>query len=211
MLNKYYADIAYNTLRIEGIPVTIADIIDLLEEIDTVNIKDIYKVISKNFIIALSYINSIIGKKFDKYELLDITKMVNFYIMKSLHSNAGQIRKNSVSVLGSKYIPEVKSEYTIRDEIYKNIEKFIEDPLQYYCYITRNQLFMDGNKRTALLMTNLLLQIESENKYFYIPIEEKHEFSKRLVDFYESGKEDEIIKYLKKFVKNENDNLGLIW
>lgn len=184
MLNQYYADIVYNTLRIEGLSVTIANVIDLLEETDVVNIKDIDKMISKNFISALSYINSIILKGFNKYELLDVTKMVNFYIMKTLHSNAGQIRENNVNVLGSKYIPEIKSEYVVRDEVYKNIENFIEEPLQYYCYITRNQIFTDGNKRTALLMTNLLLQIKNESKYFYIPIEEKLKFSKKLVEYY---------------------------
>lgn len=62
---------------------------------------------------------------------------------------------------------------------------------------------MDGNKRTALLMANLLLQIKNQNECFYIPIEEKPEFTKRLLEYYESNIEDEFIKYLRNFVKND--------
>ena len=203
MLEKYYIDITYNSMRLEGIHISIANIIDLLNEIDTVQIKDIDKMISKNFINSLSYINSQINKNFDKYELLDITKMVNFYTMKTLHSNAGQIRANHIKVVSSNYIPEVKTEYEIRNEIFENLENFLKEPLKYYCYVTRNQIFMDGNKRTALLMANLLLQIKNQNECFYIPIEEKPEFTKRLVEYYESNIEDEFIKYLRNFVKND--------
>lgn len=203
MLEKYYIDITYNSMRLEGIHISIANIIDLLNEIDTVQIKDIDKMISKNFINSLSYINSQINKNFDKYELLDITKMVNFYTMKTLHSNAGQIRANHIKVVGSNYTPEVKTEHEIRNEIFENLENFLKEPLKYYCYVTRNQIFMDGNKRTALLMANLLLQIKNQNECFYIPIEEKPEFTKRLVEYYESNIEDEFIKYLRNFVKND--------
>lgn len=128
MLEKYYIDITYNSMRLEGIHISIANIIDLLNEIDTVQIKDIDKMISKNFINSLSYINSQINKNFDKYELLDITKMVNFYTMKTLHSNAGQIRANHIKVVSSNYIPEVKTEYEIRNEIFENLENFLKEP-----------------------------------------------------------------------------------
>lgn len=210
MLEKFYPEIAYNALRMEGVDISITSIIDLINDIDITNTKDIDKSISKNFIQALSYVNSIINSKFDKYEIVEIIKTINYYVLKSLHSYAGRIRDNFIYVSGSNYIPEAKSEFKIQNEIMDNIDDYIKNPLKLYCYITRNQIFSDGNKRTALLVVNLLLQLKDDSSYFSIPIERKPEYDKLLIEYYESNNESDFIKYLNQFIKSTGLNDKII-
>lgn len=207
---KFYTEIAYNALRIEGLDISITSTIDLINNIDVTNIKDIDKLTSKNFIQALSYVNSIINSEFDKYEMMEIIKTTNYYILKSLYSYAGRIRDNFIYVSGSNYIPEAKSEFKIQNEIMDNIDEYIENPLKLYCYITRNQIFSDGNKRTALLIVNLLLQLKDNSSYFSIPIERKPEYDKLLINYYESNNEEIFIEYLSQFIKSINHNDKII-
>lgn len=210
MLEKFYPEIAYNALRMEGVDISITSIIDLINDIDITNTKDIDKSTSKNFIQALSYVNSIINSKFDKYEIVEIIKTINYYVLKSLHSYAGRIRDNFIYVSGSNYIPEAKSEFKIQNEIMDNIDDYIKNPLKLYCYITRNQIFSDGNKRTALLVVNLLLQLKDDSSYFSIPIERKPEYDKLLIEYYESNNESDFIKYLNQFIKSTGLNDKII-
>lgn len=65
---------------------------------------------------------------------------------------------------------------------YENIENIQDGPLELYCYVTRNQIFADGNKRTALLITNLLLY--EDNKYFSVDEEYADEYRVKLVEMY---------------------------
>ena len=70
--------------------------------------------------------------------------------------------------------------------------------LKYFCYITRTQMFIDGNKRVAQLMANKVL-IENDIGIFQIPIEKLEEFKGMLIEFYETGDEVKIIEFMKEY------------
>lgn len=208
-LREKYAEIAYNALNIEGVAVTIAETQDLLNNKNIYSLKDTDNLIATNFINSLSYMNSIIEKGFDKYELIEYMKRINLYLLNGLHSEAGNIRYSNIKVSGSNYIPKIPVEFEIREDIMKNINNILEDPLELYCYVTRNQIFADGNKRTALLMVNLILY--KDNKYFSVDEEYADEYRVKLIEMYETGDTKKFKRYMKRYIKEYNKDTTLKW
>lgn len=208
-LREKYAEIAYNALNIEGVAITITETQDLLNNKNIYSLKDTDNLIATNFINSLSYINSIIEKGFDKYELIEYMKRINLYLLNGLHSEAGNIRYSNIKVSGSNYIPKIPVEFEIREDIMKNIDNILEDPLELYCYITRNQIFADGNKRTALLITNLILY--KDNKYFSVDEKYADEYRVKLIEMYETGDIEKFKGYTKRYIKEYEKDIVLKW
>lgn len=113
---------------------------------------------------------------------------------------AGEIRTFPVQIGGTSWEPEMPHTGIIMESI-REIEQ-IQDTelkaLKYFCYITRTQMFIDGNKRVAQLMANKVL-IQNDIGIFQIPIEKMEEFKKMLIDFYESGEDENIIAFMKEY------------
>lgn len=208
-LREKYAEIAYNALNIEGVAITITETQDLLNNKNIYSLKDTDNLIATNFINSLSYINNIIEKGFDKYELIEYMKRINLYLLNGLHSEAGNIRYSNIKVSGSNYIPKIPVEFEIREDIMKNIDNILEDPLELYCYIIRNQIFADGNKRTALLITNLILY--KDNKYFSVDEEYADEYRVKLIEMYETGDIEKFKGYTKRYIKEYGKDIDLKW
>lgn len=207
IVNKYM-EISYNALKLEGIDINKQKVYELLNNKDVTSLNDIDKSIAMNFINSLSYVNSIIDKGFNKYSLFDYIKRINLYLLSVLHSEAGNVRNSNIKVSGSKFIPDIPVEFEVREDIMKNIDELVKDPLELYCYITRNQIFADGNKRTALLIVNLLLYIQ--NKYFSINEEYEEGYKLNLIEMYETNNRGRFKEYMKKYIKDyekdyEND------
>lgn len=117
-----------------------------------------------------------------------------------LFSYAGEIRTIPVQIGGTSWEPDMPHAGIIIDSM-KAIEQ-IEDielrALKYFCYISRTQMFIDGNKRVAQLMANKVL-IENNIGIFQIPIEKLEEFKGILIAFYESGNDTKIIGFMKEY------------
>ena len=112
---------------------------------------------------------------------------------------AGEIRTIPVQIGGTSWEPEMPHTGIIMESI--NTIEQIEDielrALKYFCYIARTQMFIDGNKRVAQLMTNKVL-IEHNIGIFQIPIEMLEEFNELLIRFYETGNDTKIIGFMKE-------------
>lgn len=113
---------------------------------------------------------------------------------------AGEIRTIPVQIGGTSWEPEIPHTGIIMESI-NNIE-LIEDielrALKHFCYIARTQMFIIGNKRVAQLMANKVL-IENNIGIFQIPIERLEEFKGMLIEFYETGNDEKIIEFMKKY------------
>lgn len=208
IVNKYM-EISYNALKLEGININRQETQSLLNNENIISLSDIDKSIAMNFINSLSYVNSIIDKGFNKYSLFDYIKRINLYLLSVLHSEAGNVRNFNIKVSGSKFIPDIPVEFEVREDIMKNIDELVKDPLELYCYITRNQIFADGNKRTALLIVNLLLYIQ--NKYFSINEEYEEEYKLNLIEMYETNNRGRFKEYMKKYIKDYENDYNIDW
>ena len=90
---------------------------------------------------------------------------------------AGEIRTIPVQIGGTSWEPEMPHTGVIMESIsqLEEITDIEQRALKYFCYIARTQIFIDGNKRVAQLMTNKVL-IEYNIGIFQIPIEKLEEF-----------------------------------
>lgn len=107
--------------------------------------------------------------------------------------NAGFIRKVPVSIGGTSWKPDMPIESQIKEEIAEvlKIEEPIERAITHMLYLMRKQMFLDGNKRTSMLAANQIM-IANGCGIISIPIEHQPEFTRMLVNFYESGNMDEV-------------------
>lgn len=129
--------------------------------------------------------NLVLLQKFDKI------------VGNSLFYNEGKIRTIPVQIGGTSWEPDLPQEGVIIDTL-QQIEK-IDDikirALEYFCYVARSQIFIDGNKRVAQLIANKVL-IQHNIGIFQIPIECLEEFKTLLIKFYETNDNKEIINYM---------------
>ena len=137
---------------------------------------------------------------------------LNKQVAPNLFYGAGEVRKVNVSIGGTPWKPEMPVESVIYDDIHalNEIEDVELRALKYFCYITRTQIFIDGNKRVAQLMANKVL-IENNIGVFQISIEYMNKFKDMLLRFYESNNDEEIIEFMRKHCiirvnKEECDN-----
>ncbi len=110
---------------------------------------------------------------------------------------AGYLRNVSVSMGGTTWKPDMPDEDKIReklDEISK-IENSTERAITLMLYCMRSQMFLDGNKRTAMHAANHEM-IMNGCGIISVPIEKQRDFTKLLVEFYETGNGDVISDFV---------------
>lgn len=116
---------------------------------------------------------------------------------KMLVRSAGELRTRTVRIGGCTYIPEIP----VIDNVYNslnsidNIQKPIDKAMVMFCYLTRSQLFWDGNKRMAQLMTNKIL-IENGIGILNFKIDLIPDLMNHLVKFYESNDAYELCRFI---------------
>ncbi len=117
-----------------------------------------------------------------------------------LFYNAGEIRTIPVQIGGTSWEPEIPNTLTIMDSLQElnAIEDIELRALRYFCFIARTQMFIDGNKRVAQLITNKIL-IQHDIGIFQIPIEKLEEFKTLLISFYETGNDNDIISFMQEY------------
>lgn len=130
--------------------------------------------------------------------------------------NAGFISKVPVSIGGTSWKPDMPIESQIKEEIADvlTIEEPTERAITHMLYLMRKQMFLDGNKRTSMLAANQIM-IANGCGIISIPIEYQPEFTRMLVDFYESGNMEEIKNFVYEngidgidFRQNESQDEG---
>lgn len=123
---------------------------------------------------------------------------INALVEEGFSYTAGKIRSVPVTIGGSSYIPPIPFEYQVKQEIedLNSIKSVIDRSIEALLYIMKKQIFLDGNKRTAVLFANHVL-IRNGKGLIVIPAELVNEYKKLLVQFYESNNKKEIKKFIK--------------
>lgn len=110
---------------------------------------------------------------------------------------AGELREGLVRIGGTDFVPPVPDKAIARSEFAQILA--LEDPLMRallaFAWVCRSQLFRDGNKRTAQLVTNDIL-VHSGEGILAVPVELQGEFFELLIDFYETNIPDALIAFL---------------
>ncbi len=129
-----------------------------------------------------------------------IVSQINGIVEEGLSFSAGRIRNVPVTIGGSSYVPPFPIEDQAKEDI-RNITESDKSPLdkaiEALLYLKKRQLFLDGNKRTAVIFANHIL-IKNASGLIVIPSESVPEYKKLLIHYYETDEKEEIIRFLKE-------------
>ncbi len=107
-----------------------------------------------------------------------------------LDGNLGRLRTTPVSIGGTSWKPQFPVESQIKEEL----EQLLNQPekskteiaIEVMLWIMRRQMFIDGNKRVAMLFANKIM-IDNGCGIITIAQENQQTFFKKLINYYESG------------------------
>ena len=192
------ADNIYNQAILEGITTTLSDTEGIIENgiVNNMTMPDIMKIynLKKSWDFILD--ENVITASSDYYLLSEINKLV----INDFYYNAGCLRSTPVKISGTEYIPPFPIESKIKEDIDKILRKRlpkIDIAIELLLYVMKNQLFIDGNKRTAVIYANHYL-ISKGLGMISIPAELVNKYRDLLIDYYED-KNIKIKKFLKDF------------
>ena len=121
---------------------------------------------------------------------------INKIIGEGIFYNPGIIRSTPVNIGGTTWQPPIPFESQIKEELDRVAgESNTERAINMMLYLMRKQIFLDGNKRTAMLIANKIM-IENGCGIISIPIDKQPEFYKLLIKYYETNNNEEIKKYI---------------
>ena len=188
----------YDQSIIENINTTYIDAEDLIENgrihnmnqesvLKITNLKRAWDFILNEYILTLS----------TSYELIS---NVNKLVESGFYYNAGILRSTPVRITGTKWLPTIPNKENIRDDIDKMINSNkvkVDIAIDLLLYICKSQMFLDGNKRTALIIANHYL-ISHGKGLLMISADDSNKYKELLLNYYEKNDKKELIKFLKE-------------
>ena len=198
LAKRNLVDSIYKQSMLEGVATTYSDTETLVNggRVNDMSAVDVDKVI--NLKRAWQFIMSIdLANYPTNYTVLC---QINQIVEDGFSVTAGKIRKVPVTIGGSSYIPPIPFEDQVKQDIYDIIhqEEGIDLAIDLVLYVMKKQLFLDGNKRTAIIFANHYL-ITHALGLIVVPAELVDEYKKILVSYYEDeSKKKDIANFLKE-------------
>ncbi len=186
-LERFVIELSWKSSKIEGNTYTLLETESLIKEQ-----KEAFGKSRNEAIMILNHknaFNEILRnkKQFREITISEINQLHNI-LMKDLGITSG-IRKHSVGITGTVYKP-LDNQHQIREALEKTIDVInkINDPFEKaliaHLMIPYIQPYVDGNKRTARMLTNAILLAYDLYPLSYRSVDED-EFKKALILFYE--------------------------
>ena len=198
LARRYLVDSVFKQAMLEGVATTYSDTETIINggKVKDMTASDINKVI--NLKRAWEFIMSVdLANYPTNYAVLC---QINQIVQDGFSLTAGRIRSVPVTIGGSTYIPPIPFEDQIKQELNDllNNEEGIDLAIDLVLYVMKKQLFLDGNKRTAIIFSNHYL-ISHALGLLVVPADEVDEYKKLLVSYYEDeSKKPDIVAFLKE-------------
>lgn len=187
-------DNLYRSAVLEVIAVTIKDIIDFINNVNTgkISINDMLKL--KGLKDAWEYVLDTVSDELTT----DYIKKIHFQVCKGQNIEPlGEYRTKGVGITGTSWRPKLPSECDYDKELNEimNIQNPLDRGITIFLWIQRSQMFLDGNKRVANLVANKEL-IKYGQGILSVPIEKIGEYFVMLINFYETNDYTKIKKWI---------------
>lgn len=188
-------DTIYKQAVLEGVAVTFLDTETIIEggKINGISADDIQKI--NNLKHAWQFIldDGVVTTRSD-YSILCL---INRLVEEGFYYNAGKLRSVPVSIGGTKWKPELPIENVIIEQLNEVLSEsdVYERSVNALLFVTKKQLFIDGNKRTSVIFANHIL-ISNGAGLIAIPEDEVAEYKKLLIAYYETDRADEIKRFI---------------
>lgn len=183
---------------LEGVATTFASTEDIIEgaKVSDMSPTDIAKIVNMKHAWEFILDPDIILSKPDLGLLMQINKLVE----EGFYYDAGALRSVPVRIGGTKWSPALPIESVIKEgltKILNSVKSNLDKAIELALYVQKSQIFLDGNKRTAVIFANHFL-ISKGLGLLYIPAELTEEYKALLVKFYETGAKGEIVEFLEE-------------
>lgn len=187
-------DNIYKSANLEGIAVTFADTYSFMNNVNTgnISINDMLKL--KGLKDAWEFVLNSIDDELN----IDYIKKIHFEICKGQNVNPlGDFRKSGVGITGTSWRPKLPSECNYDEELLEilNNDDKLEMCIDLFCWIQRSQMFLDGNKRVANLVTNKEM-IKNGLGIIAVPVEKIGEYFTKLINYYETDNNTELKRWI---------------
>ena len=193
LAKRNIVDIIWKSAKLEGLNVTFPDTEAIYNGLIVSNIKVDTVIAINNLKHAWQFIFDSIEYPIDYPYICKLNQIVG----SNLINDAGFIRSYPVSIGGTTWKPDLPIESKIKEEISDilKIENPTDKAITMMLSLMRRQMFGDGNKRTSMLAANQIM-ISNGVGIISIPIELQRDFSKLLVNFYETNDMSEIKSFV---------------
>lgn len=194
MGKRQLVDSIWKSAGIEGLGTTFPNIEKILENIPVQTKRD-----EVFFIVNMKRAWYFLFDNISNPNNISYLQELNKICMEELSYDAGNIRTAPVTIGGTSWIPELPQEDVIIDKL-KEIEDMsnrLEAALEMFCFVTRTQMFLDGNKRVAQLMCNKIM-MQADVGIFSVPYDQIDRFKELLVNYYETNDSNKIKTFFRE-------------
>lgn len=188
----------YDQAVLEGISTTFPDTEAIIDngKVNNMSTEDVMKIVNLKHAWEFILDKDVILSPTNYYVSQYIAKLIN----EGFFYEGGRIRQIPVNIGGSTYKPPLPIENVVKEKIndiinssFDEIDKAIELTL----FIMKTQVFIDGNKRTAIIFANHYL-ISKGKGLLVVPFELVPEFKRLLISYYEESDTESIKLFLKE-------------
>lgn len=190
LLKKNIVELVYNAGKFEGLNTTLLQTEEIIKynRANNVAVDDVLTIVhlKRGFELLLNDLQE---------PLLETSKRINRIVAAEDALFPGEIRTGGVEVstIQGRYVPPMLTEDEINNQYGEIMNQEIsetEKALRLFLFISKNQIFWDGNKRTALLTANKLMFSQGLG-LLSIPESVFVKFNELLSIFYNSDQSDD--------------------
>lgn len=188
----------YDQAVLEGVATSFPQTEEIIDngKVNGMTASDVQKILNLKHAWEFILDKDVIQAKSDYYVLCHIARLVN----EGFFADGGRIRGVPVSIGGSSYVPPLPIEFEVREKIEEILQSDtgdVDKAIRLCLYTMKTQVFIDGNKRAAVIFANHYLIAHGEG-FLVIPEAHVPAFKKLLVDFYEGEDAGVITAFLKE-------------
>ena len=188
----------YDQAVLEGVATSFPQTAEIIENgiVNGMTAADVQKILNLKHAWEFILDKDVLASRTDYYLLCRIAKLVN----EGFFWEGGRIRGVPVTIGGTSYAPPLPHESDVKDSIAKIVAKEgdeVEKAIELCLYCMKTQVFLDGNKRAAVIFANHYL-IAHGGGLIVIPEKAVPDFKKLLVDYYEGEDIARIMSFMKE-------------
>ena len=187
-------DYIYKSARLEGIHVTFPETQSIFDGIGVsgVKVEDIIKI--NNLKRAWQFMLDTLDRLTDFDYLCRLNTIIG---SEGSIYGAGKIRAYDVKISGTNWQPQIPFEYDVRNEMADilKMKSKTEKAITLMLWGMRRQIFIDGNKRTSMMISNKEM-INHGCGIISIPNEKIKSFYDLLIKFYETNNMEKIKNFV---------------
>ncbi len=187
----------YDQAVLEGVATSFPQTEEIIEngKVSGMIATDVQKILNLKHAWEFILDKDVVASRSDYYMLSHIARLVN----EGFFADGGRIRGVPVTIGGCTYIPPLPTEVDVKEQLQEIVQEradAIDIAIKLCLYCMKTQIFLDGNKRAAVIFANHYL-ISHGGGFLVIPEQHVPEFKRLLVDYYEGEDSSTITAFLK--------------